>query len=494
MRFRPHITLLFILSVFTVLLFTSLFIPKEGIPLFGDMKIRFFSPEELFKPKTKYADISEIIALNQFVEDTTVVELPVDTLPFAIDTLRANADSLKQSIRKIEFPEGNHQLLFPTFKAMENATTENKVVRIMHFGDSQIEGDRITSFVRNRLQKKFGGSGVGLIPASQLYDFSFSIFQDASDNWHRYTLYGRRDTNLTHNRYGIMAGFNTFTRQPIDSPAPEPSNKTAWISVNKSPYSYQNTKSFEQCRLFYGHNTDSFSLSLIVNDEIADSGFYSPSDGLRHIQWFFNEPVDNIYMEFGSNQSPEIYGIALDAKNGVAVDNIAMRGCAGLVFNKTDPSLFSELVSKMDVELMILQFGGNVVPNIRKNYDYYERWFYAQLAFIKQYAPGVQIIVIGPSDMSRKVNNHYESYPNIELVRDALKAATFRANAAYWDMFEAMGGENSMPSWVFAQPSLATKDFVHFTPRGAKIIANMFYNALMYEYSLYTRQNTSSLQ
>ena len=66
--------------------------------------------------------------------------------------------------------------------------------------------------------------------------------------------------------------------------------------------------------------------------------------------------------------------------------------------------------------------------------------------------------------MSMKERNRYVSYPNIEKVRDALKQASFSAGAAYWDMFEAMGGRNSMPSWVFAQPPLASTDFVHFTP------------------------------
>ena len=259
------------------------------------------------------------------------------------------------------------------------------------------------------------------------------------------------------------------------------------MSITKSPYSYKNTKHFEQCRLFYGNSLDTFSAKLTVNDELADEGFYSPTQKLKQIQWFFNEPVNNVYIELESKISPEIYGIALDGKSGIAVDNIAMRGCAGLVFNKTDPELFSNMIDKLDVKLLILQFGGNVVPNIRKNYSYYERWFYSQLEFIRQYAPEVEIIVIGLSDMSRKSGNRYESYPNIELIRDAMKKATFRADAVYWDMYEAMGGHNSMPSWVFAQPSLATKDFVHFTPRGAKIIANMFYNALMYEYAIYNR-------
>ena len=491
MRVKPHITLLFLLSVFTLLLFISVIIPKDGIAIGANTRIQFFDPKELFTKEESYADISEIIEQNQFIADSLISDLALDVPEEVFDTIRANADSLKSSVHSLEYPNNDRSILYPVFKSLETARSKQKVVRIMHYGDSQIEGDRITSFIRNRIQSKFGGRGVGLIPTSQLYDFSFSIFQDASDNWNRYTLYGKRDTLIKHKRYGIMAGFTSFTPQPhhnFDSSSPY---RKAWVSINKSPYSYQNTKQFEQCRLLYGHNLDTFRLTLRVNDEVADSGSYAPSGNLKQIQWLFNEPVSQIHMDFESRISPEVYGIALDGKSGVAVDNIAMRGCAGLVFTKMDTTLFKSLVKKLDVKLMILQFGGNVVPNIRKDYGYYERWFYSQLKYIRKYAPDVEIIVIGLSDMSRKEGNRYESYPNIELVRDALKKATFKADAVYWDMYKAMGGHNSMPSWVFAQPALATKDFIHFTPRGAKIIANMFNNAFMYDYARYTKQKST---
>ncbi len=495
MQVRPHITLLFVLSVFTILLLVSfafyVILPgeDESIPLFGGIKISFIKPADIFTEKEQYADISDIIAQNETILDTTINdENIVEQVEVGFDTVRANADSLKQSIRRIEFPDKDRTMLFPVFKAMDSAKAKQKVVRIMHFGDSQIEGDRITSFIRNKVHKKFGGSGVGLVPARQLYDFKYSIFQESSDNWNRYTIYGKRDTLITHKRYGIIAGFNSFTAQPVDTTKLDTTIKKAWVSFESSPFSYANTKKFEQCRLFYGHNTVQFNTNLYVGDTIVDKGTYAPSSQLKQIQWLFNEPTGNIKIEFEAKQSPEIYGIALDGKGGVAVDNIAMRGSAGLVFTKMDPILFKQLVKSLDVKLIILQFGGNIVPNIRKDYSYYERWFFSQLNYIKTHAPEVEIIVMGVADMSQKKGSRYVSYPNIELIRDAMKKASFRAGAAYWDMFEAMGGRNSMPSWVFANPSLAGKDFVHFTPRGAKVIANMFYNALLNEYNYYQRK------
>lgn len=480
------------LTVFTLMLVASVLIPEDGIHLSEDFTIRFYPAKDLFAKQEEYADISKIIEQNLVQEDSLLVKINTDSMQVAIDTLRANADSLNESVHKIQFPNHDRSILYPVFDALEKAIEQEKVVRIMHFGDSQIEGDRMTALLRNKMQNKFGGSGVGLVPASQPYDFSFSVFHRSSENWNRYTLYGIRDTLIKHNRYGILAGFSSFTPQPAVLKKNKTSKESAWISIQKSPYAYRNTTEFEQCRLLYGHGEEAFSVKVIVNKEVADTGTYPPSDGLKQIQWYFNSPINNLYIELSGSSSPEVYGIALDAKSGVAVDNISMRGSAGLVFSNNNGELFRAMVEKLDVKLIILQFGGNIVPNIRKDYSYYERWFYAQLRFIRENAPGVEIIVIGLSDMSQKVNNRYESYPNIEAIRDAMKKASFRAGAAYWDMYEAMGGKNSMPSWVFAKPALASSDFVHFTPRGANIIATMFYNALLYEYQLYSRKMKAS--
>jgi len=113
----------------------------------------------------------------------------------------------------------------------------------------------------------------------------------------------------------------------------------------------------------------------------------------------------------------------------------------------------------------------------------YGRWFYSQLAYLKKMMPEAAMVVIGPSDMSYKNGENYITYDYLPLVRDALKEATLKAGFSYWDMYSAMGGHNSMPSWVRAEPPLAGADYTHFTPRGAKLIGNMFYNSLMIEYA-----------
>ena len=83
----------------------------------------------------------------------------------------------------------------------------------------------------------------------------------------------------------------------------------------------------------------------------------------------------------------------------------------------------------------------------------------------------------------------YKDYPGIEPVRNALKNAAMESGFAFWDLYEAMGGYNSMPSFVHADPPLASTDYIHFTALGVNLVAEMFYNALMLEYNRYLSQN-----
>jgi hypothetical protein len=66
-------------------------------------------------------------------------------------------------------------------------------------------------------------------------------------------------------------------------------------------------------------------------------------------------------------------------------------------------------------------------------------------------------------------------------VNDALRTNTLAQGGAYWDLYRAMGGRNSMVSWVEAEPPLAATDYTHFSIQGANKVAELFYEALVYD-------------
>ena len=139
---------------------------------------------------------------------------------------------------KIEMNEAGRENLAQFFQKLKSG----QVTRIMHYGDSQLEGDRITANFRNKLQSKYGGTGLGLRPAVQPYDFVFSAVQTNSANWTRYPIYGNVDTLVQHQRYGVMGAFSRFAPLTFDSiPFQESELYEAELSISKSNISFHRT-------------------------------------------------------------------------------------------------------------------------------------------------------------------------------------------------------------------------------------------------------------
>jgi hypothetical protein len=283
----------------------------------------------------------------------------------------------------------------------------------------------------------------------------------------------------------MLGSFARFSPYPEDMEKGKDREYEAWISIEQSRRAYHLTRIFKQCRLYYGNASEPVFYEMYSDGVLYDADFLESSEEFRVKSWTFEESPEQLEFRFKSSCSPDFYGIAMDDDRGLAVDNVAMRGSAGLFFTRLDGEMLKEMYDDLGVKLLILQFGGNVIPWISDNYLIYENWFYRELSKLKSLMPDLPIIVIGVADMSLKERDVYVTYPNLEHVRDALKSAAFRADCAFWDLYSAMGGKNSMPSWVFAQPSLAGSDFVHFNERGARVLAEMFYNAFMHDYNAY---------
>jgi hypothetical protein len=486
---RPLRIFIFGLSVIFILSIISVILPYFKPSILGySIKCQSFS-DFFNSPKPKYKDISRIISLSKTLNDSIKLVAKTDTVivrrgkPITYKTANhLNADSIRTLYHKIEFPPGLDTLLFPFFAEVSSPEASKKVIRVLHYGDSQIEGDRITSYIRNQLQARFGGSGIGLIPILAANPASISYVYDVSDNWKKYSpLLGGREHN-TNNRYGVLINFAEIS--PSSSFFVKNKELNGWIDLKYPNISYPLAQKSEQFRIFYGFNKSPMMVEVTQNKSVLEAEIVPPSASLQELNWQLNSPR-NVHVSFKTDDSPEVYGLSLDAGHGIAVDNIPLRGSSGLEFTKMDLGFLRNFYRLLNVKLIILQFGVNVVPNVTSNYDYYEKLFYKQLIALKQTIPNLSLIVVGVSDVSRNGENGYESYPNIEKIRDAQKKAAFEAGCAFWDSFEAMGGRNSMPSWVFANPPLAQKDFVHFNPMGAKIIGEMFYRSFISEYERY---------
>lgn len=496
---------IFIVSVLILLLILSLVFPEKGLKITEDYRLEFLNFEELINPpEQEMKNIDSLLALTHvgIQEDTAAFEekkepkrdsVMIDSQYVYFEPKPIRIDSVTQFI---EFPKDNREMLYPFFELLAAGETQKKIVRIMHFGDSQIEVDRMSGYFRMKLQYQFGGYGPGLVPAVQPYPFSLPMEQSYDGDWNRYTIYGIVDTTVNHRRYGMMGTFSRFSPIELDSTFsvinPDMvSGKTslsASLTYKISRYAKRRARTYKRCRMFYGYNRDELKLKVFADDKQIDEKTIAANQKSDYETWEFEENPKSLRFEFEAKDSPDFYGFAFDGFTGIAVDNIPMRGADGLSFTRMDLKMLSRFFKILNTKMLFLQFGGNAVPGNRESYDFYRKAFSYQLRTLKKIAPEMSIVVIGPADMSVKKGDIYVTNPNVIKVRDALKEAAFQNNCPFWDMYEAMGGENSMPSWVFHKPPLAGKDFIHFTPQGSNYIAQMFYSAFMYEYNRYLRE------
>ena len=59
------------------------------------------------------------------------------------------------------------------------------------------------------------------------------------------------------------------------------------------------------------------------------------------------------------------------------------------------------------------------------------------------------------------------------------------SGVAFFNTFEAMGGEGTMAKWYNGEPRLVGADFIHPMPAGARIVGELLYNALGDGYNEY---------
>jgi hypothetical protein len=472
---KPARVTLFVFITIAALGVISFLFPAGGIQV-GTMTLHFPSLLEILSPdRPDYADITVLQEVaEELQEPEPEPKLPKDTATGGFTNRFSGITEL--TTRHLEFPEGRMNLLYPFFRKLDSLAHHRRTVRILHYGDSQIEGDRITHILRRNMQSQFGGSGPGLVPVVDLYN-SRAVNRELAGSWQRHALFGRK-SEVPHNGFGAMASFSRFAPVVLDSVfANDSMMYTASVTFTGAGYP------FNQCRVFAGNALAPVSMTVAGPDGILKRD--SIGKNLKIVYTYTG--ASEVTITFSGYDSPDIYGIDLSTGGGVMVDNLAMRGSSGTIFNRMNTQQLRQMYDALDVELFLLQFGGNVMPYIESKEQAvrYGNWFYSQLVLLKRLRPSACIIVMGPSDKSIKEKEHYITYPLLEDVRDALKDATFRAGAVYWDMYEAMGGYNSMPAWVEADPPLAAKDYIHFSPRGARLIGNMFHNALMWEYQQY---------
>lgn len=446
----------------------------------------FFPPVEDFLPSELFSSDEHEVDSNIVKISTGIADLPTNNLVtpdslFYTDSLYhtdslSHIDSLSRSDSQfITDSLQNDSLSIDSQlkRFIDTLKYSSGQTRILYYGDSQIEGDRITSYLRQTLRTISGGSGPGLILPLMPVMYTRSVEVQSSFNWTRYNYLSYGNKEISHRKFGPFMTVCRYLPEGVRSEAPV----KATVSISPSKMADSLAGVYDQLRIFYRLPDDTVNIKVVAGENVIE-GRLIKGEGINEFRCSLNDP-ERILIEFTGSVSPDILGISIESEDGLIVDNLPQRGSAGLEFTMIDKKSLSESYRLIQPDLIVIHYGLNIVRNVKDDYAYYSRGLSRQIALLKEVCPGAPVVVIGITDMAEKEGDSLRSFRNIPAILNAQMTAAMEQDAVFWNAWEAMGGSSSIIRWSQLVPPLAQKDLVHLTYTGADTLTGMMIDFLL---------------
>lgn len=454
------VLLFFFTIVFTIML--------SYIP--SDVKILNYQPKKIDLFMDVVPDSLLDLSKNQFKQKPLPSNLYSASLnKEVLEALIAYTKSLNyempgagESIQGKNIPmSGDFSQMNYFFQALKQAKL--KKVRIGDYGDSGNEGDLLTADLRERFQSEFGGTGVGMMAiTSQDIMFRITTKHTFSDNWKTVSV-------LTGKEGDIPIGINGFVSIP---------KGIAWVQY-ETKTAYKSSKYFTTAKVYYT-NAKASSIKYSFNNGAEKTATLQAGSGVKELVLTPSGNATSFKMTTTMADQAQFFGVSLESGNGVYIDNYPWRGNSGVSFKDIPDNVKKDFQKYLDYKLIILTFGANMMTAGNINFMWYESQMIKVIKDLKTIFPQTSILLVGMGDRPIKKGSKLITDPNVRRMIQCQKNIVKTTEIAFWDKFEAMGGENSMLDWVDA--NLASKDYGHLNDLGAKKMAGMIADLLLNEY------------
>lgn len=449
----------------------------------------YWLPDTLFGQKIKKVDLLSDIRLDEasFSLDSLQAQLDSDTFQLDSTAIRASMiqsgliDSIDLAVRdslykamyaiagadssgvRLEDYSIGHTGLKRFFAALNKRKTMDRPVRIAFLGDSFIEGDIVVADFRESMQKQFGGHGVGFVPITSVAaQFRPTIHQKA-EGWIAHSM-------LTDKKQPYVLSGMVF----------EAKHENATLSF-KTVDKYSSLKSVCSMKFIYQQSED--AVMKIVYNGLPDTLIRILPATTAINQLVLNDTVKEASLTFSNTKGLKALGIALEDNQGVVVDNYSLRGNSGLLLAQLDTPAAHSFDKIRPYDLIILQYGLNIVTEEMLHYGWYRDRMIQVVNHVKRCYPNSDVLLLGVSDRSRQRDGAFETMPSVLALLHAQRQVAKQTGIPFWNLFGAMGGENSMVRYV--ANNWASKDYTHLSFRGGREIATALMHALRLEKEFY---------
>jgi len=329
------------------------------------------------------------------------------------------------------------------------------ITRIVHYGDSPTTADLITGDVRSLLQKQFGNAGHGFILADNPW------------SWYRHAgmkIYAHGWAMLPASRFDAddgMFGLGgvTFSGSP---PA-----RTAIV------FERGGASRFEICFL---QQPDGGQFTVSAGGQAL--GTTDTSGDLKSAFAAFEVEPAAAEVDVQVTQGKvRWFGVIAEGPGpGVVYDSLGLNGGSITVLARMfNQSHWSEQLRHRRPDLVIINYGTNEAGFADFIEHGYEDELHEVIRRIRRALGNTPVLIMSPMDRGqRTASGEIETMPTIPKLVDIQRRAARDTGCAFFDTFDAMGGEGTIARWYGADPRLVAADLIHPFGEGGRIVASLF--------------------
>ena len=332
-------------------------------------------------------------------------------------------------------------------------------VRVAFLGDSFVEGDIITVDMREQLQQKFGGRGVGFVPCALPFDIFRTSVQRQASGWSTYSLLNAGEIPAAYKSRFSMAGYLSAGRRGAT---------VRWKTTNVRPH----LDSCSRARIFVTCRTDS-KVELTLNDTLKHEVVVAAADYLREL--YVEAPVSSIRLRVLSGEVL-CHGASIEGGRGAMVDNLSMRGNSGQAIFGASVATNMQLDKQLGYDMIVLEYGLNAMQPGQRNFSRYKQRIIDMVKYCQRCFPDAAIVVLGVSDRAVGGEGGWRSINSVTYLGPVQRDAAKVTGACFWDLGKVVLSYGGIGAFV--RNGWAAHDHTHLSFKGGARIAESFVQAI----------------
>ncbi len=355
--------------------------------------------------------------------------------------------------------------LEPFYRALARADTRDPgaVVQVLHFGDSPVSADQITGDVRSLLQERFGNAGEGFILISRPWPW-----------------YSHSHVELSGHGWTIQAASQNYSADGLHGLG------GATFQGSAGAYSeYQLRDSQRRMEILYWAQPAGGSLQVWAGaDKLTEISTASPIRESGFQTALLPASATHVQLRVSSG-TVRLFGVSFETDGpGVRYHSLGLNAARiETPLRHFEPHHWAGQINHQRPDLVVINYGTN-----ESGYPAYIDGGYAGdlrdlVRRVQKAAPAASVLIMSPMDRGvRDARGEIVTMAKLPKLVEIQRTVAAELGCAFFNTFQAMGGEGTMASWYEQRPRLASADFMHPLPAGAKRIATLFEEALYQGY------------